>query len=235
MAEFIIGSPSRKLAREHRFLWQLLWRLDYLLAWTLVKMAGVLPLDAASRFGQHVGTWVGARLSRKTAIFKENMRIAFPELGEEERALLVQRPWGRAGRVMAEYPHLDRILSEPDRLLIDIREPIVTYDNPEQPCVVVTAHPSNWEVVCSAMAAMGIPDASLYSPPTNPLLDKLLHEHRRVDQGKPIRFFGRDKLSTMIRPQPEDWFCSKRIWSKTTNIEQTEEAGSEADTDSYAV
>jgi len=328
LAEFIIGSPLRKLAREHRFLRLLLWRLDFLFVWSLVKMAKLLPVDAASRFGQRVGTWIGARLSNKTAIFKENMRIAFPELSDRDIELRVQQAWGRVGRVMAEYPHLETILHDPQRLLIDIREPITTYSNPEQPCVIVTAHLSNWEVVCSAMAKMGIPNASLYSPPTNPYLDKLLHEHRRalncqllprdnsargmmramkagrtagmvidrrVDEGKPIRFFGRDKLSTLmparlamkfgcdmvpvqverlqdahyrvtfhppikpdpkcldeearavdmmqqvhkqfedwIRAQPEDWFCSKRLWPKTTTIEPSEEAGSEADIDSYA-
>ena len=95
----------------------------------------------------------------------------------------------------------------------------------------MTAHQSNWEVVCSAMAKLGIPNASLYSPPTNPLLDRMLLESRRalncellprensarllmralkqgqtaamvmdrrVDDGKPIRFFGRDKLSTIM-------------------------------------
>ena len=36
-----------------------------------------------------------------------------------------------------------------------------------------------------------------------------------------------------IRQQPEDWFCSKRLWPKG-NIQQTEETGSDADTDSYA-
>jgi KDO2-lipid IV(A) lauroyltransferase len=328
VAEFIIGSPLRKLARKHRFLRSLLWRLDFLFVWSLGKLARLLPVDAASRFGQHVGTWIGAALSSKTAIFEENMRIAFPELGEKEIKLRVQQAWGRVGRVMAEYPHLETILRDPQRLVIDIREPITTYGNPEQPCVIVTAHLSNWEVVCSAMAKMGIPNASLYSPPTNPYLDKLLHEQRRalncqllprdnsarglmramnagrtaamvidrrVDEGKPIRFFGRDKLSTLmparlamkfscdmvpvqverlqdahfrvtfhppikpdpkcvdeetravdmmqqvhnqfedwIRAQPEDWFCSKRLWPKTNKTEQSEEAGGEADIDSYA-
>ena len=177
------------------------------------------------------------------------------------------------------------------------------------------------------MAKMGIPNASLYSPPTNPLLDRMLLESRRalncellprensarrlmqalkqgqtagmvmdrrVDDGKPIRFFGHDKLSTImpaklalkfncdlvpaqverlqdahyrvtfhppvrprdtsvsetaqaidmiqqvhqqfenwIRQQPEDWFCSKRLWPKG-NIQPTKEAGTNADTDSYA-
>ena len=177
------------------------------------------------------------------------------------------------------------------------------------------------------MAKMGIPNASLYSPPTNPLIDRMLLNSRRalncellprensarllmramkegqtaamvmdrrVDDGTPVKFFGRDKPSTIlpaklalkfqcdlvpvqverlrdahyrvifhppvrprdtsvnetaqaidmiqqvhyqfedwIRQQPADWFCSKRMWPKG-KIQPTEEAGSGADTDSYA-
>jgi len=327
VAEFIVGNSLRKLAREHRFLRTLLWRLDFVLIWVITKLAQLLPIDTASRLGNTVGCWIGPMLSAKTAIYQANMAIAFPELSDTQLDELVVRAWGRSGRVMAEYPHLATILSDESRLKIDIREPIETYENPARPCVIVTAHQSNWEVVCSAMAKMGIPNASLYSPPTNPLLDRMLLESRRalncellprensarllmralkrgqtaamvmdrrVDDGKPIQFFGRDKPSTIlpaklalkfkcdlipvqverlqdahyrvtfhppvhpsdtsvdetaqavdmiqqvhhqfenwIRQQPEDWFCSKRLWSKD-RILKTEEAGSDADTDSYA-
>jgi KDO2-lipid IV(A) lauroyltransferase len=231
LAEFILGNPLRKIARKHRLLQHLLWRLDYGLVWTVVKLARLLPVDTASRFGERVGAWIGPKLRKKTAIFKENLRQAFPEAGEDELDTLVRRSWGRAGRVLAEYPHLDRILSDPGRLEIEIREPVVTYDNPSHPSVMVSAHLSNWEINCSAMAKMGIPNASLYSPPTNPLLDSLLQKHRealnceliprdnstrllmralkqgrtagivmdrRVDDGVPVEFFGRDKPSTLI-------------------------------------
>ncbi len=327
MAEFIVGNSLRKLAREHSLLRRALWRLDFMLIWLIVKLARTLPVDAASRYGERVGTWVGARLKRKTSIFKENMQVVFPGMPEEELEQLVRRAWGCAGRVLAEYPHLDTILKEPGRLELDIREHIESYDRPDRPCVMVSAHLCNWEVICSAMAKMGMPNASLYSPPTNPLLDQLLRDHRRalnsellprdnsarllmralkqgrtvgmvmdrrVDDGAPVTFFGRDKPSTLvparlalkfncelvpaqvvrlkdaryrvifhppirpaadcvneeeraldmtrqlhaqfedwIRARPEDWFCSKRMWSRV-KIEPTEENGREADIDSYA-
>jgi KDO2-lipid IV(A) lauroyltransferase len=133
--------------------------------------------------------------------------------------------------VLAEYPHLETLLTDSDRITIEIREPIATYSDPSKPCIMVSAHQSNWEVACSAMAKMGMPNASLYSPPTNPLLDQLLLDSRqalncqllprdnsarllmralkegrtvgmvmdrRVDDGKPIRFFGYDKTSTIL-------------------------------------
>ena len=327
MAEFIVGNSLSKWARDHRFLRALLWRLDVVVVSLITRLARLLPIDMASRFGDSVGSWIGPKLKKKTAIFRANMVIAFPELTEVEIDELVIRAWGRAGRVLAEYPHLATILKEDDRLVIDIREPLAACENPTRPCVIVTAHQSNWEVVRCAGAKLGIRNVSLYSPPSNPLLDRMLLESRqalnsellprdnsarlllralkkgqsvamvmdrRVDEGTFIRFFGRNKLSTImpaklalklncdlvpaqverlqdahyrvtfhppivpkdtdvdettqgidmiqqvhrqfenwIRQQPEDWFCSKRLWPKDTT-RQTEEADSDADTESYA-
>lgn len=327
LAEFIVGNALRKLAREHNFLRDLLWRVDFTLIWLLIKFFGIIPVDTASRIGDRIGRWVGARLKRKSKIYRENLSIAFPELSDAALDDLLERSWGRVGRILAEYPHLSTILQEDERLEIDIRKPVVTFSDPSRPCVMVSAHQSNWEVVCSAMAKLGIPNASLYSPPTNPLLDNMLLQSRRalncelvprdnaarplmnalkhgrtaglvmdrrVDEGQPVKFFGHDKLSTTlpaklalkfncdlvpaqverlqdaryrvtfhppvtprdpsageaeqaldmiqqvhaqfeewIRAQPQDWFCSKRLWPKD-RIEPAQESGSDTDIDSYA-
>ena len=330
MSEFIIGNPLRNVARKFRFLQLLLWRLDFALVWLVMKIAELLPIDVASRFGARAGSLLGPRMKRKTATYRENMAIAFPELSGVELDRLVVRAWGNAGRIVAEYPHLSTILNDPERLIIDIREPIETYKNHSVPCVIVAAHQSNWEVVCSAMAKMGIPNASLYSPPTNPYLNRLLLDSRsalncellprenaarllmramkqgrtagmvvdrRIDEGQPIEFFGRDKLSTImparlalkfhcdmvpvqverlrdahyrvtfhppvrptdttvdeaaqaidmiqqlhlqfedwIRQQPQDWFCSKRLWwrAKRNPRNSKKEAGKNAGIDRHA-
>ncbi|MCB1676123.1 MAG: hypothetical protein KDI01_07520, partial [Halioglobus sp.] len=231
MAEFILGNAMRKLARRNRPLRQLLWRLDFALIWLLVKCFRALPIDTASRCGERVGAWIGPKLRKKTAIFRDNLAVALPELAPAEREKLIVQAWGRAGRVLAEYTHLDTILREEDRLEIVIQEPIETYTNPSVPFIGVAAHLANWEVACLALARMGIPNATLYSPPSNPLLDTMLLESRgaldcqllprqnsarlllralkkgrsaamiidrRVDDGRPVPFFGRDKLSTLI-------------------------------------
>jgi KDO2-lipid IV(A) lauroyltransferase len=213
MAEFIVGDSLSKLAREYRFLQRLLWRLDYALVWSLTSLFRLLPIDAASRLGARVGAWIGPRMERKHAIYRQNLASAFPHLDATELNQLLSRAWGQAGRVLAEYAHLGAILADPERLEIDIREPIVTYTEPDKPCVMVAAHHNNWEVIGSAMAKLGIPNASLYSPPTNPYIDRLLAHNRRalkqgrtaamvmdrrVDEGKPVQFFGRDKVSTTM-------------------------------------
>ena len=79
MAEFIIGNSLRKIAREHRFVQRLLWRLDFALVWSLVKLFSLLPVDWSSSLGSRVGGIIGPLMKRKTAIFEENFRIAFPD------------------------------------------------------------------------------------------------------------------------------------------------------------
>ncbi len=226
MAEFIIGSPLRKVARRHPRLQRALWRLDFALVWVLVKLFTLLPVDFASRLGRRVGGWIGPRMKRKTAIYRENFALAFPELDDAALEQLTLDAWGAAGRVLAEYPHLEKIQHDPDRIEVVVKAPGFT-----RPCVVATAHLCNWEIVASAMARLGMPSANLYSPPTNPYLDKMLADSRRaldcellprdnsarllmralkrgrtagavmdrrIDEGHPVPFFGRDKLSTLM-------------------------------------
>jgi KDO2-lipid IV(A) lauroyltransferase len=327
VAEFIIGNSLRKQARKYPALRAALWRIDYALVWLLWKVSQLLPVDLSSRFGQRMGRIIGPRLSGKTAIYRANLATAFPHLDDEALDRLVSDAWGQAGRVLTEYSHLEDVLKEPERLQISILEPIETYNNPSKPCVVVTAHQSNWEVVGSAMAKIGIPNASLYSPPSNPHLNHLLLQSRqalncqllprdnsaralvralkegrtaamvmdrRVDEGSPVEFFGRAKMSTLmpaklalkficdmvpaqverledarfrvtfhppvrplndgddesaqaidmiqqvhkqfetwIRQNPQDWFCTKRLWPKG-NKNPNKEDGDDAEVNSYA-
>ena len=231
MAEFIIGNSLRKLAREKPWLQSALWRMDYSLIWCLVGLFRLLPVDTASRLGAWVGRRIGPMMKRKHALYRDNFATVLPRLGKAELEGLTREAWARAGRVLAEYPHLDTLLQDRDRLQIEINEPIRTYTEPDQPCIIVTAHQSNWELVRSAMARLGIPNASLYSPPTNPWLDAMLLASRRalncellprdnsarllvralkqgrsaamvidrrVDGGRPVSFFGRDKMATMM-------------------------------------
>ncbi len=231
MAEFILGNSLRKLARANKPLQNALWRLDYALVWVLVKLFAALPVDAASRLGDRVGRWIGPRLSRKHAIFKANFAVVFPELDDAGLDALARDAWGQAGRVLAEYPHLEALYHDPQRLQVEVMEEIETFRDPSRPAVFVGAHLSNWEIMASAVALKGVPVASLYSPPTNPLLDRMLRDSRaalncellprdnsarlmmrclkhgrsvgmvmdrRVDDGSPVPFFGRDKLSTLV-------------------------------------
>ncbi|MHA7816357.1 MAG: lysophospholipid acyltransferase family protein [Pseudohaliea sp.] len=228
MAEFIIGAPLKGPARRYPWLRRLLWRIDFVFVWLLLKGFRLLPVDLASRLGARVGGWVGPRLAGKHRLVKDNLAIAFPALDAGAREQLARDCWRQGGRILAEYPHLDRFAREAHRLAID-----VTGANPAdlQPCIIACAHLSSWEVVGSALTRLGIANATLYSPPSNPYLDRMLLRSRavlncelvprdnsarallkalrggrsvgvvvdrRVDDGEDIDFFGHAKASSMM-------------------------------------
>ena len=180
MPEFIVGNSLRKIARKHEFLRRFLWRVDFALFWSLLKLSRLLPVDSASALGAKVGVIIGWLARHKTAIIEENFRIAFPEKSPREIKHLAKACWSSAGRVLSEYPHLDHILNDrgDQRLEIIVRDPDLTFYDRNRPAIVVAAHLSNWELIESALGRLGIVNSALYSPPSNPLLDRLLLESR---------------------------------------------------------
>jgi len=228
MAEFIIGAPLKGPARRYPWLRRLLWRIDFVFVWLLLRLFRLLPVDLASRLGARLGGWIGPRLAGKHRLVRDNLAIAFPGFGDGAREHLARQCWRQGGRILAEYPHLDRFAREAPRLHID-----TTGANPVdlQPCIIACAHLSSWEVVGSAMTRLGIPNATLYSPPSNPYLDRMLLSSRavlncelvprdnsaralfkalrggrsvgvvvdrRVDDGEEVDFFGHPKATSMM-------------------------------------
>jgi KDO2-lipid IV(A) lauroyltransferase len=180
LADFIVGSPLRKIARKHEFLRRLLWRVDFALIWSLLTLFRLLPVEWASSLGAKVGAIIGPLARRKTAIMEENLRIAFPEKSPPEIKHLVKSCWSNAGRVLSEFTHLDHILNDTvdQRLEIIIHDPERTFRERSGPAVVAGAHLSNWELIESALGRLGRENSALYAPLSNPWLDRLLLESR---------------------------------------------------------
>ena len=329
MSKFIVGSAFGKIADKHQWLQNFLWRLDFALVWCLVSIFNLLPVDASSRFGRRVGSIIGPMMKRKTAVCEDNFRIAFPQKNEAEIKALARASWSTAGRVLGEYSHISKILNDGNgqRFEVEVQEPSGGLLDPNRPTIVVGAHLSNWEMVAGALSHLDLPSTCLYTPPTNPWIDRMLCKSReslqielipaensakrlmqslkegrvvglvmdrRIDEGQPIPFFGQDKLTTTmpaklalkfdcdlvparvergkdaqfkvtfyppirpsnsddcesdqavdmigqvnglfeqwIRQQPQDWFCSKRLWPKRKPQSPSKDQG-EKDVDSYA-
>jgi KDO2-lipid IV(A) lauroyltransferase len=180
LVDFIIGNPLRKIAREHALLRRLLWRVDFALIWCLLTLSRLLPVEWASTIGAKAGAIIGPLARRKTAKMEANFRIAFPEKSPREIKRLTKGCWSSAGRVLSEYPHLDRILNDrgDQRLEVVIQDPNLTLRDRNGPAIVVGAHLSNWELSAFALGRLGIVNSVLYTPLTNPWLDRLLLESR---------------------------------------------------------
>jgi KDO2-lipid IV(A) lauroyltransferase len=180
LPEFIVGNPLRKMVRKHEFLRRLLWRVDFALIWILLTLFRLLPVEWASTLGAKVGAFIGPLIRRKTAIMEENFRIVFPGKSPNEIKHQAKACWSSAGRVLSEYPHLDRILNDQgdQRLEVIVHDQALTLRDRKGPAIVIGAHLSNWELSAFALGRLGIVNSVLYTPLTNPWLDRLLLESR---------------------------------------------------------
>lgn len=179
MARFILGHRLRALGERDPRVEAVLYRLDRAFFGALLWLIRLMPLDAASALGARIGALLGPRFSKSQAL-EDNLRLAFPDKSDAERARIARAAWGNAGAVFAEYAHLERIAGTEaaQRMQVDGVEAVETLRNPARPAVFVTLHQANWELSAAAIVRQGVPLAVVYSPPTNPLLDHLLNEWR---------------------------------------------------------
>ena len=137
----------------------------------------LLPLDAASGFGGFLGRMVGPHLpSSQTAL--NNLKQSLPGKNDAEYRAIVTGMWDNLGRILAEYPHLEKIARErvevPDTHYIDA----LLDDN--LPAVILSAHLGNWEVTAPTVLNYNLALDVLYRAPNNPMVQKLLDNARSL-------------------------------------------------------
>jgi len=115
LAEFILGNSLSNAARKYPLIQRMLWRMDFAVIWSLIKVFSLLPPDTASNLGSVLGRIVGPRLRRKHEMFRENLAVVFPEKSPAELEQIILQSWRSAGRVLAEYPHFKTIFDSGDR------------------------------------------------------------------------------------------------------------------------
>jgi len=180
LARFIVGHRWRALGEKHPRLEHWLYRLDHAFFSSLLWLIKRLPIDAASSSGGFLGRSLGPRFKKSRAL-EENLAIAFPEFDHHRRKTIAREAWDNAGRVFAEYVHLESIRDgkNPQRLEVIDHFGMEVVTASQKPVIFVAAHQANWELTAAAVTRFGIPLSVVYSPPTNPLIDTLMQHWRQ--------------------------------------------------------
>ncbi|WP_207539170.1 lipid A biosynthesis lauroyl acyltransferase [Sabulicella rubraurantiaca] len=145
---------------------------ERLLAW-LIRLAfaalRALGPDHASALGGFVTPRIGP-LTRNHRHAMENLRLAFPERSEAERAAIAREAWENLGRTTCEYVHLAALFDvEGGRVEADEATfaRFAALKASGRPALVFAAHLANWELPAVAAHRMGQPAAILYRTPNN--------------------------------------------------------------------
>ena len=117
------------------------FRLEYAALRGVVALMRLMPLRLSVRWSATLWRILAPRLNpKRQRIALENLRIAFPDKGEQERLAICTAHWENLGRVVAEMVQIDRLLSDPSRIEIPDQRLLARYHDKLGPVIGVSLH-----------------------------------------------------------------------------------------------
>jgi KDO2-lipid IV(A) lauroyltransferase len=173
--------------------------LQYTVAWTFVKVLGVLPRPVArtvAAFATRVLLLFLPKL-RKTAEF--NLKLAFPDWTEERRAAVIKGMGRNLAWMAVEFARLPRYTREniENSVVLDGHENFLAAQERGKGVIYLTGHLGAWELSSYAHALYGFPLHYMARPLDNRPLDALVNRYRGLSGNKPI--YKNEAARTMLR------------------------------------
>lgn len=156
-------------------------RLEYLALVSLLRVLRAPSRERGRRWGRWLGRWVSGVAPLRRAVALENLRIAFPEKGEEERRDIYRRMLENLGMMLAEFARFAREPGEPPRTWMRVANPeaFEAAHRAGRGAILLTAHYGNWEGLGAAIADLGYPVTVLGARQRNPLVEALFADYRQ--------------------------------------------------------
>jgi KDO2-lipid IV(A) lauroyltransferase len=162
--------------------------LEYAVAWTGLKLLGLLPRSAAR--------WVGAAFAsvayafrtplRRAAMF--NLHLAFPDWSEAKRESIIRGMIRQIGWMAGEFSQLPRYTPQniEQIVVLDGSENFDAGQRRGKGVLFLTGHMSAWELSSFAHALYGHPLHFLVRPISNSRVDALINRYRCLSGNLPI-------------------------------------------------
>lgn len=176
-------------------------RLEYALAWSIVKSIGALPRPLARASAIALAKAIYFLHGRLRRVGMRNLALAFPDMPEPERARILRGVFTSLGRQLAETCLFPKYTRE------NVSD-VVAYDgfeNFEQALargkgvLFLTAHIGGWELSAFAHSLYGHPLKVVMRSLDNQYLDRLTRQYRTLHGNSMLDKdeFGRALLSAM--------------------------------------
>ena len=156
-----------------------IWRLETL-AWDVIYWAPIKALgpDRGSNFLGWLFKKVGPLLSQHKTIHR-NLRLAFPDISDEESERIAKAAWENVGRTAGELPHLAKIHPyKGDRVEVIGAEYLDQIEKADLGSVIVSGHFANWEILGAAICLRPVDALITYRALNNPYIDRRLNKVR---------------------------------------------------------
>ena len=163
---------------EIGWLQKLQWRLEALGVDLAIALLRVLPIETASDWGAAALRWIGPLTgSHRTAT--RNLKLAFPDMDEAERARILDGQWDNFGRYVAEMSIMDRLTHDSGRVEVVGMEKLRALAHADTANVFISGHFSNMEIMASVILAAGVDCVITGRATNNPYVNDRIVESRR--------------------------------------------------------
>ena len=152
--------------------------VQYIFLYIFYTFSRTIGIKLSSFLGGIIGYAYGC-FSNKNLIGIKNLNIVFPQKSLKEKKDILKKMWFHFGRVIGEYPHLDKIkITDSNILQIDsiknLLDPIKNGN-----CIFFSAHIGNWELSSHPLIQNGYNINFIYRPPNNYYVEDLLKKIRK--------------------------------------------------------
>jgi KDO2-lipid IV(A) lauroyltransferase len=154
--------------------------IEYAAAWTILKVVSLAPRAFALRAGQAVGALAQVVLPHLRRRAEINLRLAFPDLDERERARIRRGAFHNLGRLLGEISQFPRLNRENISSIV-VYEGLENYLDAVaegRGVILLTGHIGAWELSVYAHSIYGHPMSFLARRVDNPLVERLAESYR---------------------------------------------------------
>lgn len=165
----------------------------------LLRVLCALPLPWLVAFGERFGRFAGRQLRSRRHVVRVNLRLCFPQLGEEAIEALTDAhfaalgagifeaclAWFASDRRLKKYGHVEG-LEHLDAALAR-----------GQGVLLLTGHFTTLELGARYLCLAGRPFHAMYRPINNPVIDFFMHRWRQSRSGLPA--LPKDDLKKLVR------------------------------------
>ena len=152
---------------------------EFIFIYFLLIIFKIIGYKNASNLGEKIGIILGPLFRSKKKII-DNLKNSNIGADDLEREKIVKKMWGNYGRILAEYPFMEKFKNNTFKEYIEIEgiEYLEEIKKKSKKVVFISGHFNNFELMAMQLENSGLNVAAIYRPLNNIFLNKVMEKIR---------------------------------------------------------
>ena len=154
--------------------------LEFIVISFLLIIFKILGISFSLKFSGYLLRKLGPIFRSKT-ICNINLSIAFPELNNSQKEIIIQNMWSNYGKILAEYIYINKFRNSElsNNIIIENQDELEKIRKSSKPVIFVSGHFNNFELMAMHIEKSGIDLATIYRPLNNKFLNPIMEKIRK--------------------------------------------------------